>query len=616
MHIAKARTLLPPSEVPYHLPSEISISTPTSSEQDPIQIAKSELADAAWFTVGHPERRHATWHLDYVLKDLSMKMGSFCAYDIELVDSRNVSIGNSYSPSVSPFRLVLDQIIQFCCEIPLDGGLTFDDYSHTFFDTLRRPLLALQDQISREALTYISLMLAAVCRCLKRRSTSTPAEEQRLKSLILKGFYNIHKGEAVADDVILAFSFIPIRDDIDQVGFDVFRVLFLASWWMLAVEYRQNKITEPNFPKALLRLAREHRHDFQLSFNIAHLVERCVDGDWASPLQDSEYADDIIHLLKCSLSPKTGLQRLPPTTELLDMISRMSDRDHFLQVIDLLFGSHNIHKLLSWKHMEADYRFWRGDLEFVRRVMQLPKHDGVRASVLLESQIWLAVGILPYPTIPWSSQSDLAVEFLNRVLKEEEDLHWPGYLISAGILPPTHNNALAGSRTLKFIEVETLKSYWELDPVDIFTPLPINGPIRAIWFGEAVLMLWKTAKLEIARETLPQNWNNGVFFENWMPGAMMRYYRSVCNKGYSGVDWQILREYFNAYLAESSQPRQQMESGSPVAGSEGVPDINPSLSDDAMELAETRRQITEVLAELDGLVSKGSIASNPAEDEK
>ncbi|KAG8919187.1 hypothetical protein FRC02_001828 [Tulasnella sp. 418] len=525
--------------------------------------------------------------LNTVLSDLFKQSAYELPIDIELIDTRNASIGGSLMTSVSSFRLMADAIIQFCCKVePHSDELIQAFGARQLLKRIQDCLTVSRIELPRDALSHVALMIAALSRCFNRPEHFSHDKDQQLRSLILERFYAVDKGKMILDNVILAFSVILIHERLHE-HIDIFRMLLLATRELFVYTFYQpgNPITDPHFPNALLRLVEVYPHDHHLLLNVAEVLDCCSAGDWVSPLHE-EYGESIIHILNLSLSSE--LSTAP--SGLLNMMASVSDTRQFLLIVDMLLESHGLHKLLARKCMTSVLHLAP---DFIGRTVQLHSGDISHSSLLLEAQLWLITGILPIHVFEWSSLYSSILGFFNRMLEEEKELCWPAYFISAGIIAPNDGIQEPGlSPPLKFIEERNLESHWRRSVPSV------EENFGTTWRGEALLMMLKKSRLEVARGNLASDWDDSIFFETSPAWAMMNYYESLRFQGSNGVDWGLLREYFNKVLERTGYTPERLQRGREISVSKNTQGL------DSFDLESENRwslwsQVIFMLGELD-----------------
>ncbi|KAG8913120.1 hypothetical protein FRC02_005634 [Tulasnella sp. 418] len=430
-HIRRARKFSPADVEPgpFTPKIHIEINTIGAENEDPAYIVKSILQFMGVISTGGLYGSLSAYGLKSVLTNLAVDSGGLLPLDIELFDPRNASIGTSFVTSASLLRLVMEGITHFCGAFPLNDGVTFCDYTSPFFSYLRQQLSEFQGQISRDALSHIALMLAAVCRCLKRTPGVSDAEEERLRDQILTSSYEVDKGSAVMLNTMLAFCMIPVREDIDRLGLDVFRMLLHATGNLITSSFHppHHLIKDTNFRQGVIRIAKAYPGDRKLQIHVADILERCADGDWVLPLH-SDVQDVMTHLIECSFGPEKRPWHSQAPSGIFNMIARVADADQFLRSVKLLC-SRGLHKMMARKLAKS---FFDLASEFISRILRLNSNSEQSHSELLEAQIWLVVAILSNDNLGWNPYYDSALAFFNRILEADEDLHWPSYFISAG----------------------------------------------------------------------------------------------------------------------------------------------------------------------------------------
>ncbi|KAG8939829.1 hypothetical protein FRC03_006001 [Tulasnella sp. 419] len=591
-HIRRARKYSPADVDPGVFAPKITIEINTigAGNDDPAHIVKVMLQFMGMSTTGRLSGSLSAYGLKSVLTNLAVNSGGLLPLDIELFDPRNASIGTSLVTSVSPLRLVMEDITHFCGAFPLNDGVTFCDWTSQFFSYLRQQLSEFQGQISRDALSHIALMLAAVCRCLKRMPGVSDAEEERLRDLILTRSYEVDKGSALMRNTMLAFCMIPVREDIDRLGLDVFRMLLHATGNLITSSFHppHHLIKDTNFRQAVLRIAKAYPGDRKLQIHVADILERCADGDWVLPLH-SDFQDVMTHLIECSFGPEKRPWHSQAPSGIFAMIARVADADQFLRSVKLLC-SRGLHKKLARKQAKT---YLNLASEFINRILGLNSNDDQSYSELLEAQIWLVVAILSNYNWEWNPYYDWTLAFFNRVLEADEDLHWPSYFISAGISPSSDNDSKSTrSQPLKVMNAQRLMPFWT------FSVEEANEAIRNTWCGEAILLLWKKANLEVARGRLHSDWDKSIFFDIGVASTVVKYFESVMDQGYNGVDWEFLRKYLETVQMETGYTREKWQTG---IRARNVDSANLY----SQEIVLLWGDIVDALSTLNDLVSKG-----------
>ncbi|KAG8941846.1 hypothetical protein FRC03_003928, partial [Tulasnella sp. 419] len=560
-HLGKARKFSPEDILGGPYAPKISLSTRSKADlEDPIEVAKFELRAALGFNAFQRYGALNVHNLDYILRSLHKNSGTFFPFETEFVDSRNASIGGTFVSSVSPFRIMMDDIIQFCCITPLNDDVTYSSDTSGFFSIIQQHLSGFQGQISRYALGYISLMLAAVCRCLPRAPGLSDVEEQRLKNLILSRLCEVDQGKHVLENVTLAISFLPIREDIDRLGLDVFRMLLHAMGDQFVPDYygHHSLVANPRLPRGLLQLAKAYPEDRKLQTHIADILDHCGDSDWVIPV-DGGPQDVIIHLLICTLSPGRESRLSLSPSGLLDMITRITDQGQFFRIFALLH-SHGLHKQIARRLCESYLPFAP---EFVGRMLRLRGNENYDSSVLLEVQIWLVAGSLANLILESQSLYESVLVFFNQILQEHEDMQWPAYFISEGIVSDIDgrwHSGPGGLQPLKYIDFRNLMPYQKA-PSKSKSDESRKHTMQDMWSGEGLLLLWRISKQEVASGRLHASWDDSIFFEAPVTSAMKQYYISVWRSKHNGINWMLLREYFNTALDKTGYTLEKMERG-------------------------------------------------------
>ncbi|KAG8909591.1 hypothetical protein FRC02_007714 [Tulasnella sp. 418] len=228
------------------------------------------------------------------------------------------------------------------------------------------------------------------------------------------------------------------------------------------------------------------------------------------------FSSDIAQLVELLIiSPIRGEELLYPVTQLLnETIGALPDPDSALMRLPSEF----------WKcYSKRWLREWSWSFQIlsdkiVGRMLQ-PGLGSLQHSTLQAIQIPLSIVSSVYQATMTNSMDQGLVQFFNWLMNEDTELQWPAYLVTAGFIPSNvyqgGTSAGRASSINHMLLEEYLKDYSRA--VD-----------RRIWWGEAILLLWKKGQKEWSLSSFSlENDPGDMFFERIVVEVILRYWREI-----------------------------------------------------------------------------------------
>ncbi|KAG8959833.1 hypothetical protein FRC03_007437 [Tulasnella sp. 419] len=327
----------------------------------------------------------------------------------------------------------------------------------------------------------------------------------------------LDKGLIVMDHVALACSV--VRCGIDE-DIRILKILLKMTSDLFEEKYKypENPIPYPHFPRDLVQLSRFAPNDAEIQILVAKLLCQCQEGDWIR-LLDEESGEDIRTLFQYML--ESNPQGDHNESDVGQLVERVKDRILYLEPHTRLIALQDYCMERVKNHGSSPS--FNASLWISRR---MPMNDeGYEDGIdLLQTQISCAMMTLVIGPAEFGVSNEGLVEYLQMLLSEETDLHWPQYMVELGLVEGPGNDARR---------------------------LMLSVPqLNHVWRGEASLLLWSMAKRARFLNDLPSKWESSLFFNAQVGGLMLEYHKAAeeMKRWKSDIDFRRLRIYLESTL--------------------------------------------------------------------
>ncbi|KAG8928786.1 hypothetical protein FRC03_001144 [Tulasnella sp. 419] len=339
------------------------------------------------------------------------------------------------------------------------------------------------------------------------------------EQLLLRSIHVMNKGEMVLENV--AFALLLVDDIEDSRGIQSY-FNDLINKLLIAVKdlprdrndldrYPWSKLLSnlgPNHYGKLLQLSRANHNDPSVQDTVFGILSDYNSHDAWIPRLTGNDGEDVLRLLKYGISQREA--NYYPLNSCITLLTQHQDDDLFFYIFlskdSLLSDATNRDHVLGC----SDNLLQRCLLEFNPSppVMQICRSNQITLVLY-----WLEDGRKNSTGrhYRWENFNTLR-RFLNHIMEDtKEGLSWPAYLSS-------------------------------------LEDLTVQSDLKWMWLKEYYLLFWRVTQCWVTHETLPTHWSDSPFFKAEIMDSIDKYYYEARERGYAGVDYKTLRNYFERAL--------------------------------------------------------------------